>query len=167
MDSAVTDPTLATHLSLVATLVLSGLMLKKSSLCLYSVFFMCVYDCQCKQQLLPFFLKETHTQFSLRYDVSLSILCTLSLVFSRRPLTSKARVVSEVSPCEVFDGQRGTGTGFSPSTSIFFLSVLFQQCYALFFNATSVLWLLQLAILTFVTKVTKWFRVCCGYAKPL
>jgi hypothetical protein len=37
---------------------------------------------------------------------------------SRRPLTAEARVRSRVSPCWC-GGQRGIGTGFSPSTSVF------------------------------------------------
>jgi hypothetical protein len=37
---------------------------------------------------------------------------------SRRPLTAEARIRSLVSPCGVYGGQSGTGTGFSPSTSV-------------------------------------------------
>jgi hypothetical protein len=38
---------------------------------------------------------------------------------SRRPLTAEAQVRSRVSPCEICGRQSGTGTGFSPNTSIF------------------------------------------------
>jgi hypothetical protein len=37
----------------------------------------------------------------------------------RRPVTAEARVRSRVIPCGICGGQSGTGTGFSPSTSIF------------------------------------------------
>jgi hypothetical protein len=38
---------------------------------------------------------------------------------SRRPLTAKARVRPWVSLCGICGDQSGTGTGFSPSTSVF------------------------------------------------
>jgi hypothetical protein len=40
----------------------------------------------------------------------------MAQVVSRRPLTAEARVLALVIPC---GGQSGTGTGFSPSSSVF------------------------------------------------
>jgi hypothetical protein len=40
-------------------------------------------------------------------------------VVSRRPLIAKARVRVRVNPCRICGGQSGTGTGFSPSSSVF------------------------------------------------
>jgi hypothetical protein len=37
---------------------------------------------------------------------------------SRRPLTTETQVLAWVSPCGNCDGQNGTGTGFSPSSSV-------------------------------------------------
>jgi hypothetical protein len=41
-------------------------------------------------------------------------------VFSQRLLTEEARVHSQGSSCGIFDGETGTGTGFSSKPSVFF-----------------------------------------------
>ena len=51
-------------------------------------------------------------------DVELIIQYVAQAV-SGRPLTAVARVPSHNSPCDVFIGQTGTGTGLSLSTSVF------------------------------------------------
>jgi len=38
---------------------------------------------------------------------------------SRRPLSFKARAQYQASPCWICGGQSGSGTGFSPSVSVF------------------------------------------------
>jgi hypothetical protein len=43
----------------------------------------------------------------------------MAQVVSRRPLTAEARVHARVNPCGICGGQIGTGTGFSPSSSVF------------------------------------------------
>jgi hypothetical protein len=43
----------------------------------------------------------------------------MAQVVSRRPLTAEARVRARINPCGICGGQNGTGTGFSPGSSVF------------------------------------------------
>jgi hypothetical protein len=43
----------------------------------------------------------------------------MAQVVSRRPLTAQARSRARVNPCGICGGQSGSGTGFSPSSSVF------------------------------------------------
>jgi hypothetical protein len=43
----------------------------------------------------------------------------MAQVVSRRPLTAENWVRARVNPCGICGGQSGTGTGFSPSSSVF------------------------------------------------
>jgi hypothetical protein len=47
----------------------------------------------------------------------------MAQVVSRRPLTEEAQVHARVNPCGICGGQSGTGTGFSPSSSVFLVAL--------------------------------------------
>jgi hypothetical protein len=50
---------------------------------------------------------------------NIGIVRAMAQAVSRRPFTAETRVRSRVSSCGICSGQSGTGTGFSPSTSVF------------------------------------------------
>jgi hypothetical protein len=58
------------------------------------------------------FLHIIYTNFSTQGRTMAQVVC-------RRPLKAKVRIRSQISPCEIYGGHSGTGTGFSPSASIF------------------------------------------------
>ena len=65
-----------------------------------------------------------YVRYQVTSNFSLKIFNTLrgramAQAVSRRLLTAEARVRSRVGPCRICGGQSGTGTGFSPSTSVF------------------------------------------------
>ena len=45
--------------------------------------------------------------------------CAVVLTVNRQPLIPGVRIRSQASPCDIYGGQRGTGSGFPPTTSVF------------------------------------------------
>ena len=60
-----------------------------------------------------------YTEFQRNWTVDVGSGRAMAQAVSRRPLIAEARLRSGVSPCGIGGRQIGTGTGFSPSTSVF------------------------------------------------
>jgi hypothetical protein len=76
--------------------------------------------------------------FTARCELNLEIRFRLILVFkgnamaqavSRRPTNAEARFRSQVSPCEICDGQRDRVTRFSPTTSFSTVRIIPPMLY--------------------------------------
>jgi hypothetical protein len=61
----------------------------------------------------------THSEDIRRLCIRYTDDLAMAQVVSRRPLTTEARVRARVNSCVICGGQSGTGTGFSPSSSVF------------------------------------------------
>jgi hypothetical protein len=59
----------------------------------------------------------------------------MAQVVSSQPLTAEARVRARVNPCGLCGGQSGSGTGFSPSSSVFPC-----QCHSTVAFQTHIIW---------------------------
>jgi hypothetical protein len=57
-------------------------------------------------------------------------------VVNRRPLTTEAPVRARVNPCGICSGQSGTGTGFSPSSSVSPCQYIVISSQVLFHNGS-------------------------------
>jgi hypothetical protein len=51
-------------------------------------------------------------------------ICPITWNSGRRPLTAEARFQSQATPCEICGAWIGSGTGFSPSTSVFPVNII-------------------------------------------
>jgi hypothetical protein len=53
---------------------------------------------------------------------------------SRRPLTAESRVRIRVSPCGICGGRSGSGTGLSPTSSVFPVNIIPLSFFLLIYN---------------------------------
>jgi hypothetical protein len=60
-----------------------------------------------------------HSSQEFSADERTVVSSSLARAVSRRPVTTKVTVSARVSPCWICSRQRGTGTGFSPCSSVF------------------------------------------------
>jgi hypothetical protein len=80
-----------------------------------------LHSIECKVRFLYVFCSLSFSAITVRtvnFVTHFDVGRAMAQAVSRRPSTAEARVRS-VSPCGICGGQSGTGTGFSPSTSVF------------------------------------------------
>jgi hypothetical protein len=83
--------------------------------------------CECELVRTGRWFSRAKNSFSLRpkgqdpqlFKTNIQFGRAMAQVVTLRPLTAGARVRARGSPCGICGGQSGTGTGFSPSSSVF------------------------------------------------
>jgi len=77
-----------------------------------------------------------HIQRQMTWSVKSTKGSCMAQVISRRPVIAEAWVRAQVSPCAIYIGESGAGTGFSPSSSLF--SCKYHSTMALHAHISSV-----------------------------
>jgi hypothetical protein len=101
-----------------------------SSVC--SSWCVCNYEIRDARVKFPY---VTISEVQARYEMLLLslYLCRMAQAVSSRPLIAEARILARVSPV-ICGGQIGTGTGFSPSFSLFPVIIIPPWLFVLIFH---------------------------------